>query len=100
MIRFKCPCGKLLKADGRYARNKVKCPSCRQLVTVPSHEPWQEVMSVACPICRTLKAAIEHTGEKARCPACGKVVRISGVAVRAQIEPSVLRLTNAPRVHD
>ena len=100
MIRFKCPCGKLLKANGRYASDKVRCPACRQLVDVPSHERWDEVLSVACPICTTLKAAVEHAGEKVKCPACGRVVRISGAAVRAQIEPPVLQVMNTAQAHN
>jgi len=36
MIRFRCTCGKVLNAKDEAAGKRVRCPACRQPVTVPA----------------------------------------------------------------
>ena len=36
MLRFKCKCGKTIKAPAEYAGKKVKCPSCDATLRLPS----------------------------------------------------------------
>ncbi|MBN1846881.1 MAG: hypothetical protein JW810_14440 [Sedimentisphaerales bacterium] len=35
VIRFKCPCGQMLKASGKYIGHKARCPRCSRRVQVP-----------------------------------------------------------------
>lgn len=36
-IRFRCPCGKTLKAPGKSAGRRARCPNCSRLLRVPEH---------------------------------------------------------------
>ena len=35
MIRFSCPCGKVIKAPAKYAGRKGRCPRCQRVLQVP-----------------------------------------------------------------
>jgi hypothetical protein len=38
MIRFRCPCGKVLRAEERFAGEEITCPACGEDVRIPTEE--------------------------------------------------------------
>lgn len=72
-VRIKCNCGRSLRVADRYIGDRVRCPLCREVLTVEA--PSQTLATYACSHGHRFKAPAGG-GCAVACPTCGQRVRI------------------------
>lgn len=90
-IPVTCSCGKSIAAPSKFAGKKVKCPSCKQPLVVPSKNGKSasgkgkssangssSSIRASCSCGKSFKAPAKAAGKKVRCPACKQPVKIPG----------------------
>ncbi len=76
MIKATCGCGATLKAKPSLAGQRVKCPSCRQSLTVPSVGRETDSLRFSCECGKSYRVSPQSAGRSAKCSACGVSFKI------------------------
>lgn len=73
-------CGHSFKAASKFAGKKVKCPNCKDPLTIPaatkSGASAAGKIAVKCECGQKFSAKPEWAGKKVKCPGCSKPIRI------------------------
>ena len=71
-------CNHKFDAPSKYAGKKVKCPECKEAITIakPKGGSKSKKIAVKCECGKSFGAKPEWAGKKIKCPGCGKPVSI------------------------
>ena len=79
-VQIHCSCGKVLRAEGRFAGRLVACPNCGARMRVPrtGHRAISGKIRLQCECGEKLTAPRHLAGGKVKCPMCEAVLSVPG----------------------
>ena len=101
-ISAQCVCGKTISAKNEYAGKRVRCPACKEPVSLPTAETDSDsqgkptTITTKCECGKSFRAKSGLLGKTVKCPACSMPVKI-GKPSDANGEPAVNRDVTNPQ---